>query len=174
MPLITTQSAKGYGFSYPLTMVSGDFVTIASTTVTGSATSGITFSSIPSTYSSIWIVGNAISSSAAPNFNWNYNGVSTSTYNYLYMENNTAGNNTSTTYALGGTAGSNGSSVVVKIPDYASTNRYKSAVIQTATESYISTIGNVWQSTNAITSINFFLAGNTFAVGSSLTLYGLK
>lgn len=171
MPLLTTQSAKSYGF---LNFISaaGDFVRIDGYTLTSSA-STINFNIIPQTYSSLWIVGNVISTSAAPNFNWNYNGITTSTYNYLYMENATAGNNVSTTYALGGTVGANGASVIVKIPDYTK-SKYKSAVIQTATETYVSTIGNVWQSNNAITSISCFLAGNTFAAGSSLTLYGLK
>ena len=108
------------------------------------------------------------------NIQWQYNGISSSVYNYLYMENATGGANASTTRCLGGTTNSNGTSVIIKIPDYARTDKYKSSTSQTGASDYVSTIGQVWQSTNAITSIAFNIGTAAFVAGTTLTLYGLK
>jgi hypothetical protein len=50
MPLITTQSARGFGFGSLVASVPGTFESIATQTVTSGGTSSIAFTSIPSTY----------------------------------------------------------------------------------------------------------------------------
>jgi hypothetical protein len=174
MPLLTTQSAKGFGFAkFGSTELASDFTTIATTSIT-SATATISFGSIPSSYSSLWVIGNPVAASSSCNLTWQYNGGSPNTYSYLYFENATSGGNSSVTYSLGPTYNTNGGPVIIKIPDYARTDKFKSATAQGGNSDYVGTMSSTWLSTNAITSIAFSLTGNNFAAGSSLTLYGLK
>ena len=174
MPLLTLQSAKGYGFGkFGTSEPASDFTTIATSSIT-SATGTITFGSIPSSYSSLWIVGNPVASSSSCNLTWQYNSGSPNSYSYLYFENATSGGSSSTTYSLGPTYNTNGGPVIIKIPDYARTDKFKSATAQGGDQNYVGTMSSTWLSTNAITSISFSLTGNNFAAGSSLTLYGLK
>lgn len=168
MPILGTIASQISGrLSVP-----SDFVAIASNTVT-STTSTINFGSIPGTYSSLWVVGNVIAGTSC-NLLYTYNG-SSSSYGYLYVENATAGNTaTSYTSNLGGSFGTNAGTAVIKIPDYARTDKYKVAMGMYSAENYVSTIGAHWQSTAAITSMAFTVTGTSFQPGSSLTLYGLK
>lgn len=171
MPLITLQSAKGFGFGSAGGETGADFQTIATTSIT-SATSTISFGSIPGTYSSLWIVGNIIGGTSC-NITWTYNGSSTN-YGYVYMENATFGSNNAYDKNLGGSFHTNSGTCLIKIPDYARTDKFKTAMGQYGTELYVSTIGAYWQSTAAVTSMVFSLTGTSFQAGSSLTLYGLK
>jgi hypothetical protein len=87
VPILTTQSAKGYGFSTAVgsTLLS-DFESIQSYTVSGSSTNTITFSSIPSTYRNLqlrysWLASSATTGGATLQIR--INSDTGGNYNYL-------------------------------------------------------------------------------------------
>ena len=157
---------------------------IASTTL-GSATSNITFSSIPATYTDLRIV-------------WVYQSVSAGNYPYLQFNSDTAANYSYLTlYGDGSAAGSqkssnnNGAYLVSNAA--ASTSQwqmqtidifsYAGGTFKTLLNTYsgdtngggfVSNGVNLWRSTSAITSVKLlFDASGNIAAGSTATLYGI-
>jgi hypothetical protein len=157
------------------------YTPIATSTVTGSSTTTVTFSSIPATYTDLIVISN-------------YKSVSN---NYLMMRfNGDTGNNYSRT-EVQGTGSSisnfNGSNepyayissvyaptgematFISHIMNYANTTIFKSLIsrgnnITTGTSAVI----NMWRSTSAIDTILLTPIGTGFDIGSTFTLYGIK
>jgi hypothetical protein len=156
------------------------YTPIATSTVTGSSTTTVTFSSIPATYTDLIIISNYI---AAGN-------------NYLMMRfNSDTGNNYSRTEILGtgsSVSNFNGSNepyayissvyaptgqiatFVSHIMNYANTTTFKS-LISRGNNSTIGTspVINMWRSTSAINTILLTPIGTGFNVGSTFTIYGI-
>lgn len=68
---------------------------------------------------------------------------------------------------------------VVDILDYANTNKYKTVrgfggYDQNGTGQSVDFNSGLWQNTSAITTINFSVAGGTYAANSHFALYGIK
>lgn len=187
-------SVRGYGGYLPLGP-SGAFESIASATGTGSSTT-ITFSSIPSTYTSLQIRGiskDAVATAGVSDCFIRFN--SDSGNNYAYH--NLTGNGT-TASAVGvtsqpggaiysnlprsGTGLSNIMGVcIVDIHDYASTTRYKTVRSFSGTDTnnlttqFVAMTSSLWLNTSAITSISIVNAdGNNFTTTTQFALYGIK
>ncbi len=174
----------------------GSYESIATVTAAGGE-STITFSSIPSTYTSLQvrlIAKNTRSADSA----WGSNRLringDTGT-NYTYHELSGDG---STAYASGGTAfafafgpgvpGSGGGNTstfaaqIIDIHDYAVTTKNKTirwfgGVDQnttTASRNVISLFSNLWLSTSAITSLTFSHGDGNWSAGTTISLYGIK
>ena len=199
MPLLTTQSAKGYGFSRVLAEdVINSFESIASTTLT-SAQPTITFSSIPSTFEHLQIRGilRGTIASAQQTAALRFNGDSGSNYNAHCI---ISKNNTPTSYNTGPAdmmefyeiPGGNQASgifapVIIDILNYKSTSKNKTVRVtygfdnnntsvggtQSAT---ISIFSGIWFNTSAVTSITLIEQSSTrnYAIGSTWSLYGIK
>lgn len=161
------------------------YIPIASQTLTATANT-ITFSSIPSTLNGknlrdlILIV--APSSSSYGNSYFRLNADATNSYHDVYM----SANGSST---LSGTRQFNptiyleqlwspfdNNNYQIQIMDYAQTNKHKPVL-------YRSNSGNsgtmsgalVWSNTAAVTSLTFHaFSTNTFAIGSTFSLYGIE
>lgn len=154
---------------------------IASNTVTGSAVSTITFSSIPSTYTDLVIVVNAQETTANYGL-WRCNNDSGNNYSRIYLLYNGTSiltatqSSNSSFYWNGENASSNWCVNYIQIPNYAQTTGTKQ-VLQHDGQGATTTIGTVerWNSSSAIDRIDFLSAGggNAIAVGSSFTLYGI-
>lgn len=170
----------------------GSYESIATATGTGSNTT-ITFSSIPSTYSSLQfrIIGRDTSTGGG-DINLRYNINSDSGFNYTdhWLRGDGA------TAAAGGYAGndravvrnvlteSSGSNTtiygvaILDFHDYASTTKYKTvrnfAGKDKNGSGYIYVSSNLWMSTSAISSITFTADGSAFATGTQIALYGIK
>jgi hypothetical protein len=160
------------------------------TVTVGTATSTMTFTSIPATYTHLQIRGMV-------------NGTAAGTYNNVRMGfNGDAGANYSShqMYGDGATAGTvseaNGNRMygqimisqastssyvgvgVIDILDYANTSKYKTVRSLQGIE--FNSQGDVrlgsanWRNTAAITSIEFVAISGNFNVGSTLALYGIK
>jgi len=157
-----------------------------------SATSSITFSSIPSTYTDLLVKVSPRFSSASANktlvmrFNSdastsNYKnkrlqsygtGVSSSVeegYNGGYISEVNAGSNTANTF----------SNVEIYIPNYAGSNNkffsVDSAMENNATTAYAQLLINLWSNTAAITSITLVeQSSDNFVQYSTARLYGIK
>jgi hypothetical protein len=154
------------------------------TTTLGSATSTITLSSIPSTYTDLRLVfvGNLTTSTAQPRIRFN----SDTTTNYSDTSltgdgaNPASGRDTSATWIYlfkTGLIGTTPSLSVVDIFSYSSTSINKTCLINTSNDKNgsgtIENLVGLWRSTAAINSINISTSGNNFAIGTTATLYGI-
>ena len=156
---------------------------IATTTVPSDTTSGVTFSSIPQTYTDLVLV---ISAAASGSLRYRING-STSNYWNRYLE----GSITSTvsTFADSTTANKGwitesarpsstlGSGIsVTNFMNYTNTVKSKMAISKSAANNGVDFVTSWWNDTTAVSSIvvavNDAFTGTLYA-GSILTLYGI-
>ena len=149
----------------------------------GTATTSITFSSIPSTYTDLILVVGSLS--LATNGNGlvvRYNGDTAANYSYsdLLGTGSTAVSrwlqNTTTAQIGWGQVGSQGakSTVIAQFMNYSNTTTYKTAVSRwNDTSAEVGMTTSNWRSTAAINSITVF-SGVNMAVGTTFTLYGIK
>ena len=171
------------GVTYTTTSAA-TYVPIATTTL-GSASSPVTFSSIPSTYTDLVLISSVL-------------GVTGTSYILQATVNSDSGTNYSTTWMLGnGTAASSGRSTsatsiylghltgflttgspmtaITNFPNYSNTTTYKTTLSRgnntgTDTEAIV----GLWRSTAAINRIDLTLgSGTNFQTGSTFTLYGI-
>jgi len=160
---------------------------IAKNTVSGSTAASVVFSSIPGTYTDLWIMAMARNSSSLSTLNIQFNGDTASNYSFRRLIGNgaaassdsdasegdiwigltTASTNTADTFA----------SNSIYVPNYAgSTNKSvsgESATETNATTAYIQCTAGLWASTAAITSVTLAPDTGEFAIGSSFYLFGI-
>ena len=148
------------------------------TTTLGSATSTVTFSSIPSTYTDLVIV---------------FNGTSAGSHTAGLRFNSDTGSNYSNTYLFGesgatasGRASNTTSSsqfypnttigtAVINIANYSNTTTYKTILTRWSnTSNYALANVGLWRSTAAINTVLFTGNSTNFQTGSTFTLYGIK
>jgi hypothetical protein len=160
------------------------------TVTVGTATSTMTFTSIPSTYTHLQIRGmlNGTAAGTYNNVRMGFNADSGANYSshLIYGDGASAGAQaeTSGTRMYGQILISQASTSsyvgvgVIDILDYANTNKYKTVRslngIDLAGSGQIELSSGNWRNTNAITSIEFVTASGNFNVGSTLALYGIK
>ena len=157
------------------------YTPIATTTL-GSASSSITFSSIPSTYTDLVVVTNTqrdASGSGVVGFLAQFNGDTSTNYSVTAVLGNGStafsGRDTNQTgaFVLTGQDGVWGNSLI-NIMNYSNTTTYKTLLsrINTTTANVSAYVG-LWRSTSAINSITFTGAA-ALKAGSTFTLYGVK
>lgn len=148
------------------------------TNTLGSSQSSVTFSSITNAYTDLVIVINGSSSQAAELF-MRFNSDSGSNYAFmqLYADGSSYGNdirNSQTESRIGSIRTVN-NSIVCDIFNYANTTTFKTSTSRDGTGSVITnTFCNLWRSTSAINSIQFFPPNGTFNSGMVFTIYGIK
>ena len=160
---------------------------IAKTTL-GSAAADITFSSIPSTYTDLYLVVSPRSGSSNDNLLMQFNSNTTNySFRILRGSGSAAGSFSNTDFgAFNGNSifisyissdTNTASSVEVYIPNYAgSTNKSVSATgAQEANSSaaFIMATAGLWANTAAITSIKLYGNGANLATNTSAFLYGI-
>ena len=154
------------------------------TTTLGSAATNITFSSIPATYTDLKIILVGIYTDAGEQLSMQFNGITTTTYSRTYLSGNgstaTSGQNSTASriniHPGAGISSEKRSFTNIDIFSYAgSTN--KTCLISDSQDSngsgWQANFVGLWRSTAAITSVRLFPA-NTFAIGTTATLYGIK
>lgn len=197
MPLITTQSAKGYGWSI-LQNVPGNYYSIASTNLSSSS-STISFTSIPSTFDHLQIRGSlrGTVSGSQQTAAIRLNGDSGSNYSAhtLISKNNTPVSYQTGPFTMmefyeipgGGQASNVFGNVIIDILDYKNTN--KNTVIKTTyawdnnttsvggtLSATVSLFSGLWLNTAAVTSITLIEQSgtNSYATNTTWSLYGIK
>lgn len=155
---------------------------IATQTV-GTAVATVTFSSIPQTYTDLMLVAVYDLVSGGGSMNVRFNSDSSGNYGFTYLFGNgsvaASGRTANATGVAAGRAASGGQGGGhTYIFNYSNTTTYKSALSRSygliaSASPWFS--ANTWRNTNAITSITCSdeSSGN-FAVGATLTLYGIK
>lgn len=169
-------------------------VKLATATVSGSVASNIQFTSISQSYAHLWVIGSLRTdrASAASSVGCYINAdTTTSNYDYArYYYYSALGSNpardSSSGYIIGYAAGANTPSGTFSnceffFANYAVSGRHyyggKTGFGDsgTATNSRVAIVGNQHASTTTISTLTFTdTDGGNFAVGSTLTLFGLK
>lgn len=157
------------------------YTPIATNTVTGSSTSSVTFSSIPSTYTDIVIIGLASVDTSITNLWLRYNSDSGTNYSTtrFYADGTSAYSDRYTNISqanigLIGNSSTVFSTHIINIQNYSNTNVNKTAIARSGYPSaYLDSFSSLWRSTSAINSIQISGSQN-FRAGSTFTLYGIK
>jgi len=152
---------------------------IASQTL-GSATSSVTFSSIPQGYTDLVLViaGNNSSSTYSPYIQFNGDTGTNYSITNLYGTGSAAAStrSSSTATAYFGSLGATQGNAIVQIQNYSNSTTYKTALIRindAGFRVYASVM--LWRSTAAITSLTVFNESpGTFASGTTFSIYGIQ
>jgi hypothetical protein len=151
----------------------------------GSATSTVTFSSIPQTYTDLVLVISGRCSSTVGNNNSAIRFNSDSGNNYSMTratgDGSTPGTDrvANTSYAgwafIANSSSSEFSPVIYQIQNYSNTTTNKSLIGRgNWTAQFVSATVSMWRNTAAITTIDITQTGTNWVVGSTFTLYGIK
>ena len=196
MPLLTLQSAKGYGFgSLVDTGVVNSFESIASTTLSAT-TSEITFSSIPTDFTHLQIRGvlRGTNAGAQQTAAIRMNGATASgayrTHTLISKNNTPTGYETGPTTMIefyevpaANQASNIFSAVIIDILDYRNTSKNKVAKIaygfDNGNANASNTVAEFWgvyNSTSAVTSVTLIeqSGSHSYAIGTTFSLYGIK
>jgi hypothetical protein len=156
-----------------------------STQTVGTATSTITFSSIPNTYTDLILVTTIINatSAAEPRFYLNNEGTATTNYSFTYMSTNGGSVNTGRTSSNGfiglnyypDASTSSAFTSTLQFNNYSNTTTHKPILIKTFNVLTGAEFrAGLWRSTSAINRIDLYInGGQNIAVGSTFTLYGI-
>ena len=172
-------------FGFAGAAAAGAFESIASATGTGSSGT-ITFTSIPSTYTSLQIRGNySAATTSGVGLYVRVNSDSSSNYTYHYL----SGNGTAASafgaitqnkvYATAGTVSTTTRGVVIgDIHNYNSTTQNKTIRFFAGEDANgsgtVNLASGLWLSTSAITSVTIVLEGDSFSTSTQFALYGIK
>jgi hypothetical protein len=148
----------------------------------GSTASSVTFGSIPATYRDLVFAINGQTTSNA-NIIYRINGDTGSNYSHIHMtgaSSATSGAGTFTEAYITYGSALNGTRLIINlsIMDYSATDKHKTALIRngyTNLSSVFSTeaLAIRWASTSAVTSVVFSTNAGSFAIGTTLSLYGI-
>lgn len=148
----------------------------------GSATSSVTFSTIPNTYTDLVLVANYTTTSANVDVRFQVNGDTGANYSYTYVLGNGSaagsGRLANSAYIGGyfsvGTS-TNGNISIYNLMNYANTTTFKTVLqrMSSAEKELTANVG-LWRSTSAISSATIYTSSSTFTAGSTFTLYGIK
>lgn len=154
---------------------------LATLTLTGSQSS-VTFSNIPQSYRDLIVVTNTATPSGYSQMYCRMNNNSTSIYRYLWMMGDgsvrRSGQWNNEPWIYGQTYTSEQGTAFqpswLNIFDYTSTVKRKDTLWRLS--SYVGTIlsSGRFNSTSAVTSVTIGLSSNSFAVGSTFSLYGVS
>lgn len=156
------------------------YTPIATTTVSGTSTADVTFSSITGTYTDLVLVSNTVRS-VGQVMAFQLNGDTAANYSntLIYGTGSAAASSR-------GSANSNGivdytanttnpSTAIQHFQNYSNTTTYKTSLSRlSAASDFVGCYVNLWRSTAAITSIKYYLTSGYFVAGSTFTLYGIK
>ena len=160
---------------------------IATQTLVNSSSSIVTFSSIPSTYTDLVIVGTVIAVGSA-SVHFQFNGDTASNYSYTVLDGdgntgNAARQSPTTNIQFAGWSRNLNSSTVpstmiANIMNYSNTTTFKTAFVRSMA---FGTPGNcvdafvgTRRSTEAINSITIECSGTNFNANTTFSLYGIK
>jgi len=158
------------------------YTPIATTTV-GTATPNITFSSIPSTYTDLILIGNIAQTSGTAYQGYVYTNLG-GTHSNTYLKGNgsaaASGRYTGgvgSYFAIDGVTNSSSTfgTLICHIMNYANTTTYKTNLIRYSEAGKdVEASAGLYGSTSAITSVSVGMQVSNIAVGSTFTLYGVK
>ena len=156
--------------------MSQDYLPLATVTLASSASS-VTFSNIPATYRDLIFVISGTVVTGSTDTQLRVNGDSGSNYSRVFMFGDGT-NAASGTASLTGFLPWNGSTTqtvgIGQLMDYAATDKHKTLLSRQNTPNLgVSAQAQRWANTAAITTLNFLGNGNSYAAGTTFSLYGI-
>jgi hypothetical protein len=162
-------------------------MTLIATTTLTTTTSNVTFSSIPQTFTDLFVVHSGRANTSNPSFYWSYNSSGGTAYSLRRLEGNgssvASNNNTGLAFHRIDTAANGTEStantfdnIEIYIPNYAGSNT-KSSSANTVNENNGSIARQniataLWNDTAAITLLNIDSDGD-YVAGTTISLYGI-
>ena len=157
-------------------MAAGPTYTPIATQTLGSSASTVTFSSIPSTYTDLVLVIDAVGSDGSY---LRFNADSGANYSYtrLYGDGTSAASGRATAQTWEETSIGSLTSrqfTIVNIMNYANAATFKTTLMRiTNPSNYVAAYAHLWRSTAAINTITLGIQSGTYSSGSTFTLYGI-
>jgi hypothetical protein len=152
---------------------------IATTTVSGSSTSSVSFTGISGSFTDIVFVCEIDGDDAGASTRIRFNSDSGSNYSQTDIRGDgSSATSTRTSSAaqisLGVGTATNQTNVIGSINNYSNSTTYKTVLLRTnnPAEFTAARVG-LWRNTNAITGIEFFVSAGNWVAGSTFTLYGI-
>jgi len=162
-------------------MAAGATYTTIATTTLGSTSTSVTFNSF-SGYTDLLLIINMTPSGSGLSPQLRVNSDSGTNYSRTVLAGNgtsassSRGSNNNTLYWYENNSPATGSPTpyIIQFMNYANTTTYKT-ILGRYGGAGVETVANVnlWRSTSAITSFEFFTSASSFAAGSTFTLYGI-
>jgi hypothetical protein len=157
------------------------YTPIATTTLSSSSITTVTFNSITSIYTDLVIIYGAIGDTDTQ-VRIRFNNDSGNNYSYTTISGNgtitesfrqSNGSYITTDYYYSVTT--NGGVSTINVMNYANTTTNKTAIMRTsnASQAAMANVG-LWRSTSAISRIDLICTAGSFAANSVFTLYGIK
>jgi hypothetical protein len=153
---------------------------IATTTISGTSTSTVTFSSISGSYTDLILVFNGYTNAqAACNLRFNSDSATNYSQTRLLGSGSAAASDRDSSIAqinaFVSTSTSDNINEIIQIQNYSNATTYKTALLRwNNAASYVAAIVGLWRSTSAITRIDMILSTSYYVAGSTFTLYGVK
>jgi hypothetical protein len=149
----------------------------------GSATSSVSFTSIPATYTDLVLVTGVQASTSGQGLTMQLNGDTSSLYSNTALRGNGSAvvsfrqsNNTNTLLSniAEPPTGSQGV-YIAQFLNYSNTTTFKTALVRSNSAGFgVETFVDLYRSTAAISSIKIDISGGNMSIGSTFTLYGIK
>lgn len=147
-----------------------------------SASSSVTFSSIPQNYGDLILKFKQFNSGDPVRAVVTFNGDTSSNYFLVYLDSpntsgvNSARTNMSLAYYNGGSDSNRPNASTLQIFDYSATDRYKTALLFGGNSNdRTSAYGERWNNTAAINNLTVAIdQGNDFLAGTTISLYGVE
>jgi hypothetical protein len=161
-------------------MAAGSTYTPLATNTLGSATSSVTFSSIPQGYTDLVLVDNVKSASGAGDseLDVRFIGDSGSNYSTTFLYGNgssaSSGRTSNQSYIYISRTDETAGLGISHFQNYSNNTTYKTVLSRGNSTAYVFAWVGLWRNTNAITSMTLTRNGGlNFATGSTFTLYGI-
>jgi hypothetical protein len=144
----------------------------------GSAAATVTFSSIAGTYTDLVLVTSFTSGNNDEKLQFNGDTGSNYSWTRLWGDGSTANSsrssNTTFIRSIGGDLTTQ-QNTIIYIQNYSNSTTHKTTLSRGTNPSVLTmAVVGLWRNTAAITSITYSTSANTFATGSTFTLYGIK
>lgn len=165
------------------------YIPLATVTLSAAAAS-ITFSSVSQAYRDLIIVAEVErTSTAAGEYVYQFNNDGNNNYSWVTMRGGASSNIISSAQGainsirpVTGVGEVNGipNTTILQVFDYSQTNKHKSGVLMNGNPNGLTTISSVqthafrYASNTAISTINIVRGGGEFAIGTSVTIYGIE
>lgn len=152
---------------------------IGTQTVSGTSTSTVSFTSIPSTYTDLVLVSSVTESVDAVSY-LRFNSDTGTNYSRISLRGSGSAADSTSSSSQSFISFSFGTlnsltTVIWNIFDYANTTTYKSCISRNnTTVDYVGSTVGMWRSTSAITTVSMTVASGYIVAGSTFTLYGIK
>ena len=159
-------------------MPTSTYVALATTTL-ASASSSVTFSSIPADYRDLVLVASGATTTSDTVILTTFNNDVTDTYSYVQMYGEASYGSDSNTlehiFTIFGGTGSVGN-VVFNIMDYSATDKHKTVLTRENNLgiSWTGARATRWPQTTAISEIDLTPRSGNFAIGTTISLFGIE